>query len=349
MASNMTKYATIALVAILAMGAFAAIILTGDSEAYDGPVDAAGNKISFSAIPASIVSTAPSITETLIAMGYTGKIIGVSNNCDAEIIQEMVDNEQVTRVGSYNNPNQEVILNLSADVIFIGDYNQNTRATYNNLKNAGMKIVMLYGGNTLGEVYLNIQIIGQVMNDAGNAQDLQQSMIQTFNEVKAKAAEATVKPKVMINLGYAWGLGSVYGAGVNTFGHDMIVMSNSTNVLASVSGWKMVTNELLQAPATNPQVVLVMVQGGVTANQSYYDNIMTTLQNDPIWQNTDAVLNGKVYLFSNSAASIGQRASPNLVEFSQLVLIFTHPELFDGLVLPKYIGNDYADLIESVW
>lgn len=349
MVSNLSKYAVMALVAILILGAFAAIVLTGEPEAYDGPVDAAGNRISFSAVPMSIVSTAPSLTETLITMGYAEKIIGASNNCDAEVINAMESDGKITRVGSYNNPSQEEISNCSADVIFIADYNQNTLATYNVLKSMELKVVLLYGGDSLTEVYLNIRIIGQVMNDLTNAENHEQNMIEMFNEVKTRSAEATVKPKVMINLGYDYGFSSVYGAGTKTFGHDMILMSNSTNVLAKASGWSKVTPELLQVSATNPQVILIMVQDGTIANSEYYNDTLANLRVDDKWKDTDAVLNGAVYLFAESATNVGQRASPNLVYFSQLVLIYTHPELFNISTLPTIIGNNYVDFINEVW
>ena len=59
--------------------------------------------------------------------------------------------------------------------------------------------------------------------------------------------------------------------------------------------------------------------------------------------------NGEVYLLCGKANSVGQRASPNLVDFAKLVLMFTHPELFDSLVLPGFIGDDYRDFIENNW
>lgn len=348
MALKDSKSTVVMVVAILLMVALA-VVLIGGSQAYDGPVDAAGNTTSFSSVPQTIVSSAPSITETLIAMGYTGKIIGASSNCDAQEIVERENLGQITRVGSYNNPNQEILMSLDADVVFIGSYNQNTNAAYNNLRNAGIKVIMLYGGDSRSEIYLNIDIIGQVLSDVANSQTVKQNMIQTFNEVQALASEATSKPKAMINLGFAWGMNSVYGAGINTFAHDMLTIANNTNVLSAVSGWKLVSQELILANATAPEVILVMVQGGASMNQSTYEAQMQALKADDNWKTTPAVINDKVYFFYGSAASVGQRASPNLADFSKLVLMFTHPELFDGLTLPSYLGSDYKDFIENNW
>ena len=348
MALKDSKSTVVMVVAILLMVALA-VVLIGGSQAYDGPVDAAGKTTSFSSVPQKIVSSAPSITETLIAMGYIDKIVGVSSNCDAPEIIEKEDQGQVTRVGSYNNPSQEMLMSVDADVVFIGSYNQNTNAAYNNLRNAGIKVVMLYGGESRSEIYLNIDIIGQVLSDVANSQNVKQEMIQTFNEVQALAAEATFKPKAMVNLGFAWGMSYVYGAGINTFANDMLAIANCTNVLSTVNGWQLVSQELILANATAPEVILVMVEEGATINQSIYNEQMQDLKADDNWKTTPAVINDKVYFFYGSAASVGQRASPNLADFSKMVLMFTHPELFDGLTLPGYIGDDYKDFIENNW
>ncbi|MGE4274602.1 MAG: ABC transporter substrate-binding protein [Candidatus Methanomethylophilaceae archaeon] len=348
MALRDSKSVVILVVAALLMVALA-VVSIGGAQAYDGPVDAAGNSTSFDSVPQTIVSSAPSITETLIAMGYSSKIIGVSDNCDAPEIMEMESQNSITRVGSYANPSQETMLSLDADVLFIGSYDQNTDATYNNLRNAEAKVVMLYGGESLSEIYLNIDIIGQVMNDFSNAQAVKQNMIQTFNEVQTLAAEATSKPKAMINLGFAWGMANVYGAGINTFAHDMLTIANSTNVLSRASGWVEVNWELIMEDDTAPEVILVMVQDGAIINETIYDEKLQSLKNDERWGTTPAVMNEKVYFFYGLAANVGQRPSPNLADFSKLVLMFTHPELFGDLTLPGQIGDGYKDFIESNW
>ena len=351
MVGNMTKYLTIALVAIVAIGAFAAIVLAGGSEAYDGPVDAAGNSISFSAVPGTIVSTTPVITETLIALGYTGKIIGVSNNCDGQIVQGLIDNGQAERVGSYFAPNDELVIGLGADVTFYEGMSPQARSSYAVVKGAGLNAVLIYDSKSLAEIYLNIRLIGGVMNDDANANHVIQSMIHTFDDVRTRAGEASESPKAMVNLGYDWGFNNVFGACGGTFAHDVIVMSNSTNVLSSVSGggWKKVSLEILQVNDTNPDIMFVLAQTGQTHNQAYWDGIISDLEGDPIWGTTTAVKEGRVYLLKESAANIGQRASPGLTDFAQLVLIYTHPELFNDVSLPNIIGNEYVDFIATNW
>ena len=353
MALKDSKSAVVMVVAILLMVALA-VFLIDNSDAWDGPVDAAGNPISFSSTPQTIISTAPSITETLIATGMFEKIVGVSSNCDDPEILEMVSDGDAQVVGSYHQPNAETIMGIEADVVFLVYNNPNVLATYNQLRNSQVSAVLLFGDNTIGNFMTNIGIIGVAMDDEDGATFLQNSINQSFSEIVERAANSSFSPKVLINLGIDLiNNYDVYGAGIGTFGSDILSMANSTNVLSisspPVSGWSIVNLELMLDDVTAPDVLIIMAYGPGITDQASYDEELQTLRNHSVWGNTPAVLNGEVYFLCGKANSVGQRASPNLVDFAKLVLMFTHPELFDSLVLPGFIGDDYRDFIENNW
>jgi len=353
MALRDSKSVVILVVAALLMVALAVMTIE-TPEAWDGPVDAAGNPISFTSTPQTITSTAPSITETLIAMNLTHKIIAVSDNCDAPEILETESNNEVVRVGPYHEPNAEYITNVGADVVFLVYNNPDVLATYNQLRESHVAAVLLFGDNTITNFMMNIDLIGLVLDDEIGAESLQASINQSFNNIKALAANSTSSPKVLINLGIDLDNGGdVWAAGVGTFGGDILSMTNSTNVLSlstpPVQGWSTVNMELMLNETTAPDILIIMVYGPGITDQASYDSELQDLKDDENWGTTPAVRNGRVYFFSGDAISVGQRASPNLVNFAKLVLMFTHPELFDNLELPGYIGNDYRDFIESNW
>src|SRR5271156_1200377 len=64
--------------------------------------------------PARIVSTFPSITETLFALGAGGRVVGVSNYCryPAAVLS-------LPKVGSYTKPDPERIALLRPDMVII--------------------------------------------------------------------------------------------------------------------------------------------------------------------------------------------------------------------------------------
>ena len=66
------------------------------------------------AIPARIVSTSPSITETLFALGLGDRVVGVSTYCrfPAEVAT-------LPKVGTFLKPDAEMIARLKPDLVFV--------------------------------------------------------------------------------------------------------------------------------------------------------------------------------------------------------------------------------------
>src|SRR3954447_4063277 len=61
--------------------------------------------------PRRIVSTAPSITETLFALGLGDRVVGVTNYCHYPPAAM-----KITKIGTYMQPNIETILALKPDL-----------------------------------------------------------------------------------------------------------------------------------------------------------------------------------------------------------------------------------------
>jgi iron complex transport system substrate-binding protein len=64
--------------------------------------------------PQRIVSTSPSITETLFAIGVGSRVVGVSNYCHFP-----ADVDRLPRTGTYLKPNVEVIARLKPDMVIV--------------------------------------------------------------------------------------------------------------------------------------------------------------------------------------------------------------------------------------
>src|SRR5688572_32419675 len=67
-----------------------------------------------SSIPTRIVSTSPSITETLFALGLGERIVGVSTFC-----RFPADVRNLPQVGTFLRPGTEIIAGLKPDLVFI--------------------------------------------------------------------------------------------------------------------------------------------------------------------------------------------------------------------------------------
>ncbi|HEY9227265.1 MAG TPA: helical backbone metal receptor, partial [Gemmatimonadaceae bacterium] len=64
--------------------------------------------------PRRIVSTSPSVTETLFALGLGDRVVGVSQYCRYPAAVA-----ELPRVGSYLKPNVEAIARLAPDLVFV--------------------------------------------------------------------------------------------------------------------------------------------------------------------------------------------------------------------------------------
>src|SRR5215467_6179635 len=65
-------------------------------------------------MPARIVSTSPSITETLFALGLGPEVVGVSQYC-----RFPPEVSRLPRVGTFLNPDAERIVALRPDLVFV--------------------------------------------------------------------------------------------------------------------------------------------------------------------------------------------------------------------------------------
>ncbi len=75
-------------------------------------VDEVGRRVRVPQVPRRIVSLAPSVTETLFALGAGGRVVGVTDFCDYP-----AGARSKARVGGMVNPNWEVILRLDPDLL----------------------------------------------------------------------------------------------------------------------------------------------------------------------------------------------------------------------------------------
>src|SRR5436190_3568544 len=94
---------------------------------------------SLCAQPRRIVSTAPSITETLFALGLGDAVVGVSQHCHYP-----PEAAKRPRVGAYLHPNVEAILALRPDLVIVQDHTGQTAAQ---LRRVGIATLEIPHGN----------------------------------------------------------------------------------------------------------------------------------------------------------------------------------------------------------
>ena len=101
-----------------------------------------------------IVALAPSVTETLFAVGAGADVVGVSDLSDYPVEAKRID-----RVGSYLKPNVEVVVAHRPDLV-IAVPSPGNREAVEALGQLGLRVVVVEEGPALADVLAAIQRIG---------------------------------------------------------------------------------------------------------------------------------------------------------------------------------------------
>ena len=109
------------------------------------------------AIPARIVSTSPSITETLFALGLGDRVVGVSTYCRYPAAVAALP-----KVGTFLKPDAETIARLKPDLVFVHKGPNNVLAQLGTL---GIRTAVVDRGS-LPAVFATIREISAAANVA---------------------------------------------------------------------------------------------------------------------------------------------------------------------------------------
>lgn len=288
-----------------------------------------------------IVSLAPSVTETLCAVGGLDHIIGTDlySNYPHEVTERQNDGT-IAITGGYTDPNYEYIVRLAPDIVFCEGGTGEHLSMADKLRKSGIDCVVLYDGSDIETLYANIWIAASALGSSDSANDTIRELRHSI-DVSSGIAGMTNK-RVFAALSPD---PSPWTAGSNTFMTDIIASSGGRNIFESQSSsWFMVSKE--QIYAKQPQVIIVISATEVTSEEQYRD-ILDRL--DPLWKQTPAYAEGQVFVFSGDAGDILQRPGPRLSEAVELICKILNPEAFlqrDPMdLVPMYFGDDYQQYL----
>jgi iron complex transport system substrate-binding protein len=176
-------------------------------------------------VPARIVSTSPSITETLFALGLGDRVVGVSRFCRYPSAVAALP-----KVGTFLKPDTEAIASLRPDLVFVHG-GPNTAASQ--LQTLGIKTATIDRG-TLPTVFTTIQQIGAAAGVSDRATRLIADLRAGLDRVKAAVAGRPPR-RVLIIVGRRVGtLTDLVAVGPGSYLHDLAAIAGGTNVLADV-------------------------------------------------------------------------------------------------------------------
>jgi len=266
-------------------------------------VDDYGRTVELDKIPERIVSTAPTPTELLFAVGAGPLVVGVDNYSDYP-----EDALSLPKVGSYE-LSVEVIVSLEPDLIVSSDLVPLSQLEL--LEDQGIPYVIL-ATRTMDDIMRDIRLVGILTGHVTEAEALVQSLEERVSAVTAKTQAADLeKPKVYLEYFPYW----TFGPG--SFGNDLIELAGGINIgQNTTSEYPMVTSEFVIAE--NPDVIIYTV-GYMT------ETTAEEIASRPGWDDLSAVQGDEIYsLDDNLISRYGPRIVDGLEELAQIL----HPDLF---------------------
>lgn len=264
-----------------------------------------GNEVVLEEEPEKVISLSPSATEILFAIGAGDKMVGRTDYCSYP-----EEAAEVDPIGTYTEPNTELILSKEPDVVFVSDYlDDSVRAQ---IEATGASVVT-FSANTVEAVENDILLAGQVLNLSDNAQGVVDGMETDLAELQEMTATVETKKSVFVDIG------SFYSAGPGSLLDDELSELGIENIAAdSGETWPQLSVETIIEK--NPDVYLSLY--------TPVEELKTTAGLDTL----DCIKEGNVIYYdglSNEADMI-QRPGPRVVEGMRLLAENIYPEVFSN-------------------
>lgn len=270
---------------------------------YREVVDELGRSVRIPQRVQRIVSLAPSLTETVYALGLQDRLVGDTDYCDYP-----PDAQKKTKVGGAINPSIEQIVSLRPDLVLVTK-SLNRLETVHALSDLGISSYAT-DPHTVQQIVTSTLRLAEVLGapDAGAtlAADLDRRLADLRDRLNGLA------PKRVLFIVWTDPLISV---GQNTFIADALRHAGAISVVESSQDWPQMNLE--EIVKLQPDF-LVFAASHSDAPQSDFD----FLADRPGWRGLDAVRNRRFAIISDAV----NRPSPRIVSAIEDLARHLHPE-----------------------
>jgi len=274
-----------------------------------------GRSVTINSSPKRIVSTAPSNTELLFALGAGDLVMGVTRYCDwPPVVVDKVKRNEIALIGGYADPSLEAVVSLTPDLVLAATDLQFEFVS--TLQKRGMVVIALNPKNLDG-IIRNIALVGTICGKASAADKLIDNLQRRSSYITNRVTAASSKPKVYYELWYD----PLMSFGSNTLADELITKAGGENIFRdSPTMYPIVNSEMVIQK--NPDMIVVPegYMGGVAK---------TDFEKRAGWKTIKAVKEGEIYTINeNLVIRPGPRICDGLENFASII----HPELFTGTI-----------------
>ncbi len=281
-----------------------------DTESQLPTTDPSGASILIPEKVDSAVALAPSICETMAALGVADKLVGY----DLQSVGLAGLPEDVPTFDTVN-PDIEQLTALAPDMLLVSNlslYDQ--EAPYQPLIDAGVCVICVPTSDSVEDVRGDIRFLAAALGVPEEGERVVAEMDGKLAELSEAVSDIPEgeRKSVYFEISPAPYL---YSSGSGTYLHELIELAGGKNVLADQSGWISVEGETVAA--ANPDVIFT--------NVNYTDAPVEEILGREGWAGVSAVMNKEVYYIDNMASSLPDQ---NIVIAVEQMAQALYPECF---------------------
>jgi iron complex transport system substrate-binding protein len=250
--------------------------------------DETGREVEVPAFPRRIVSLAPSVTETLFALGMGDRVVGVTDFCDyPDAARSKV------HIGGMINPSWERILGLKADLL-IATTAGNDRDVVARAERLHLPLFFL-DTPSIDQMLESLTRLGDLLDSPERARALRDDLASRLGKLAARSGSLR-RPRVLF---LVWG-DPIVVPGQGTFLDDALARSGCDSITSDApTGWPALNLETILA--RDPEWILATPQNA---------GFLKGLSRKPGWRDLNAVLHGRVAAVNPAL----ERPAPRVVQ-----------------------------------
>lgn len=253
-------------------------------------IDDLGRSVTVPVIVTRVISTAPSITENIFAVGAGDRLVGVTTFCDYP-----EEAKAISKIGDTLNPNIETIIGLRPDIVFVSSASQ-LEAFMNTLEANGIA-VFVTNARSLADVLRGVRQIGDLMGTSEQTARIMRDLETRLFEL-TRVTSLRRQDRVFVQISRE----PLFTIGKDSFLNEIISLAGGKSVTEKIpSAYPKLSKET--AASLNPEVIIL---------SESEDN----REPNEVFRNSPAVKNGRVYKIN---ADILSRPGPRLLDAAEKI------------------------------
>jgi iron complex transport system substrate-binding protein len=263
--------------------------------------DDTGSAIIIPEEPQRIISTAPSNSEILFAIGLGDKVVGVTDYTNYP-----EETTKVEKIGKMSPLNLEKITSLKPDLILA--YAGFQLKEIPRLRELGFNVLVIEP-LTIKETLKSIKMVATACGIPEKGNVLVEDLLQRINKIKTEVSKIAITERPNIFIGGIYE--AIWTPGEGTLFNELISLAGGRNIAAGLSGWTKISQEFIVIE--DPDIIIIPT-GAMNPGDEL--KIKENISQRPGWSNISAIKTQKIFIVNED---LFYRATPRLVDGLELL------------------------------